>query len=139
MLFYDPVVLARAPLRSTTSTTESPKQIDSQSAHDRNQLHFSWTRDVAQVFETGKAMNAVLRALMQAMPAGRGSWYSRALRARAAKGRDAGFWQQRQIDQPPREEQKQQPATASKAKDVQELETRHEEIPRERDIILYWS
>jgi hypothetical protein len=29
--------------------------------------------DVAQVFETGEAVNAVLRALMTTMPAGRGS------------------------------------------------------------------
>ena len=29
--------------------------------------------DVAQVFETGEAVNAVLRALMTAMPQGRGS------------------------------------------------------------------
>lgn len=28
--------------------------------------------DVARVFETGKAVNAVLRALMRTMPAGRG-------------------------------------------------------------------
>jgi len=52
--------------------TGGQNRTDSLSGHGRNHCNSSGA-DVAQVFETGDRVNAVLRALMQTMPPGRGS------------------------------------------------------------------